>query len=366
MANSSLERTRAVIEDGMKAGPHIGAQVYVSAQGEALADFGVGEASPGAAMTPESIMLWMSAGKPLTAVAIARLWENGDLRLDDPAAKFVPEFAQAGKAGITIRHILTHTGGFRFADSGGRPGSWDETLQQIARSPCEDGWTPGERAGYHASSSWFVLGEIIQRITGQPFERALYGLTLEACGMWKTSFSLAPTGQQEPEKRVGQMMVTAHGKREALDRESAEGRAVVSPGASARGPMRDLARFYEMLLAGGRGFAGRALHAQTAEAITARHRAGMFDETFRSVLDWGLGFLLASDFYSDTPAPYGYGRYASRRTFGHSGSQSSCAFCDPVKGLVVAWVCNGMPGEPAHQKRQRAINEAIYEDVGLI
>jgi CubicO group peptidase (beta-lactamase class C family) len=63
--------------------------------------------------------------------------------------------------------------------------------------------------------------------------------------------------------------------------------------------------------------------------------------------------------------PYGYGKYASAKTFGHSGSKSSCAFCDPDHQLVVAWVCNGMPEESKHQARQRAINEAIYEDLNL-
>jgi CubicO group peptidase (beta-lactamase class C family) len=63
--------------------------------------------------------------------------------------------------------------------------------------------------------------------------------------------------------------------------------------------------------------------------------------------------------------PYGYGRKASPNTFGHSGNQSSCAFADPVHRLAVAWLTNGMPGERRSQQRQRAINNAIYEDLGL-
>ena len=63
--------------------------------------------------------------------------------------------------------------------------------------------------------------------------------------------------------------------------------------------------------------------------------------------------------------PYSFGERASRRAFGHSGVQSSCAFADPEHGLVIAWLCNGMPGEGKHQPRQRAINDAIYADVGI-
>jgi CubicO group peptidase (beta-lactamase class C family) len=62
---------------------------------------------------------------------------------------------------------------------------------------------------------------------------------------------------------------------------------------------------------------------------------------------------------------YGFGPHASADTFGHSGNQSSCAYADPKHGLVVAWTCNGMPGEAKHQARASAINRAIYEDLGL-
>ena len=61
----------------------------------------------------------------------------------------------------------------------------------------------------------------------------------------------------------------------------------------------------------------------------------------------------------------GYGGYASDEAFGHSGAQSSCAFADPARKLVVAWSCNGLPGERLHQRRAREINSAIYDDVGL-
>lgn len=360
-----MERTRAVIEEGMLSGLHIGAQVYASLNKEVCADFGMGKAAPEAPMTSGTTMLWMSAGKPLTAVAIARLWEEGLLKLDDTVQHFIPEFGSNGKGSVTIRHILTHTGGFRFADAGGAASSWSATLQRIAHAPLEEGWIPGERAGYHPSSSWFVLGEVVQRLTGQSFERAVTELILEPLEMADTSFALNARQEEALGERLGTMMVTARGKPEPLERESQEGRALVSPGASARGPIQELARFYEMLLGHGQTDKMRLISQQTAEAISARHRTAMYDETFRHTMDWGLGFIINSAFYGEETVPYGYGRYASRRTFGHSGSQSSCAFCDPQRSLVVAWVCNGMPGEPAHQKRQRNINNAIYEDLRL-
>jgi CubicO group peptidase (beta-lactamase class C family) len=139
------------------------------------------------------------------------------------------------------------------------------------------------------------------------------------------------------------------------------------PGAGGRGPVRELGRIYEMLLNRGRGPAGSSpvLRPQTVEALTARHRAGMYDHTFRHVIDWGLGFIVNSAMYGVDTVPYGYGPFASSRTFGHGGSQSSTAFADPEAGLAVALAFNGMPGEAQHDRRLRAVVGALYEDLGL-
>jgi CubicO group peptidase (beta-lactamase class C family) len=146
-----------------------------------------------------------------------------------------------------------------------------------------------------------------------------------------------------------------------------EGALACRPGASARGPIRELAKFYEMMwrCGGVAGSGARVLLPQTVEAMTARHRVGMMDQTFKHFIDWGLGFIIDSKHYGQETLPYGYGPHASGRTFGHSGNQSSCAFCDPEHGLVVAWAVNGMPGEKGHQERAEQMNAAIYQDLQL-
>jgi CubicO group peptidase (beta-lactamase class C family) len=150
------------------------------------------------------------------------------------------------------------------------------------------------------------------------------------------------------------------------DANSEQDAAALRPASNGRGPIRELGRFYEMLLHGGclRG-AKHVLRPQTVEALVARHRTGMYDLTFKHVMDFGLGFIINSNQYGADTVSYGYGPHAGPRTFGHSGHQSSCAFCDPDDQLVVAWVCNGMPGEARHNQRQREINAAIYEDLHL-
>ena len=115
----TLDRAAHVIESGIERGLHIGAQLYVSLDGKRVADLAFGLAREGVAMTPDTIMLWMSSTKPITALAIAQMWERGKISLDDRVAQYIPEFGVRGKESITIRRVLTHTGGFR-----GAVGAW--------------------------------------------------------------------------------------------------------------------------------------------------------------------------------------------------------------------------------------------------
>ena len=107
------------------------------------------------------------------------------------------------------------------------------------------------------------------------------------------------------------------------------------------------------------------LAVQVLDEMTGPQRVGALDLTFGAVVDFGLGFVLNTPTRSGVPMPYGYGRHAGIRTFGHSGRQCACAFADPEVGLAVAWCFNGVPGERVHQVRQREVNEAVYEDLGL-
>jgi CubicO group peptidase (beta-lactamase class C family) len=136
--------------------------------------------------------------------------------------------------------------------------------------------------------------------------------------------------------------------------------AILRPGAGARGPIHQLGRFYQMLQNGGESL----LRPQTVEMMTMPHRRGSYDLSFKQVMDWGLGFIVNSD-PQVAESAYGYGPSASPQTFGHSGNQSSCGFCDPAERLVVAWFCNGMPGHAGHSERQRQMNQAIYEDLQI-
>ncbi|MFK7790583.1 MAG: serine hydrolase domain-containing protein, partial [Phycisphaeraceae bacterium] len=110
-----LTQVTALIQQGIEEQLHRGAQVCVSMQGQVIEQRAIGAASPNHAMTNDSIALWMSSGKPITATAIMQLVEQGELELNDAVAHYIPTFAAHGKTDITIRHLLTHTAGIRTA-----------------------------------------------------------------------------------------------------------------------------------------------------------------------------------------------------------------------------------------------------------
>ena len=356
--NPDFHHSLSVVRQGIAEGLHPGAQLYISLHNQVLLDTSIGEARPGVPMTPDSLNLWFSSTKPIAAIAIAQLWERGLLELDDPAVRFIPEFGQNGKESITLRHLLTHTAGFRTPPRSEKE-PWDKIIAEMCAARQETGWTPGQKAGYHVASSWYILAEIIRRLDGRPYSRYVRDAIFQPLGMKDSWIGMTSEAFLAYGSRIALMQDTTKSPAEPLDMESIA--TTCRPGSGGFGPIRELGKLYEMLLRRGR-IEESVLSPQSVEALTARHRAGMFDATFKAQMDWGLGFLLNSP-QPQEELPYGYGPRASPRAFGHGGAQSSGAFCDPESGLVVAYVFNGRPGEAKHNERRKGLMLAIRDDL---
>jgi CubicO group peptidase (beta-lactamase class C family) len=348
------ERTIAAVQRGIGEGAHVGALVHVRLGGEVVAELAMGIARPGAPMTPDSLMPWFSATKPITAAAVLHLWQSGRIALDDTVAGYIPEFAANGKATITIRHVLNHTAGIPMAKG---------SLEAVCAAAIEPDWQPGRRAAYHPHGAFLVLGEIIERVDGRTFEAYVTEEILEPFDMPDTWLALTEERFASYADRIGVMHKTVDPKApESLhEHEWLPSYARAHPSRSAIGPARDLTAFYEALRRGGAG----VLSPQTVDAMITRHRAGLVDETFGQIIDWGLGVMVNSWHYRKRAASYGYGDHAGWRAFGHGGAESTLSFADPEKELAVAIICNGMPGEARNHRRTQRIVNAIYADLGF-
>lgn len=108
-----------------------------------------------------------SSGKGLVATCVLQLVAQGKLDLDAPVATYWPEFAQGGKADISVRQILSHRSGLsafnqRIADDQ----IFDWTAMTMAAASETSWWTPGEGQGYSPFMYGWILGELVRRVSG--------------------------------------------------------------------------------------------------------------------------------------------------------------------------------------------------------
>jgi CubicO group peptidase (beta-lactamase class C family) len=365
IVGAGLDRLRTVpelLERQSEEGWHDAAQCYVSVAGEPLLDVAVGEIRPGRRLGASDLMLWYSSGKPLTTVAVLQLWEQGCLGLDDPVARYVAGWGN-GKERCTLRHVLTHTGGFpMYRDTSfDEDVSYSEALRRIAAHPAD--WEPGTAAAYHPVSGWKVLGAVVEAVDGRPIDEYVRDEVTGPLGMVDTHLGIPVERQAELADRLvpvvwkGHMfpVVDADGglsmRPYRIDEIHNEPWHVakVEPGGGARGPARELGRFYESLIGHG---PVSVLEPRTVEAMRAIHRYGMKDPILGPTVPFGLG--VAVDFSGGV----------GRRAFGHGGMASSRGIADPEADLVMAVVYNGLPNPIVAERRMCEITDAVYSALG--
>jgi len=358
---SRLSHSIEILQTAATNGLHFSGQLIAVYNGqEALSHvFGV----PFGAQTPsthQTQYLWMSSGKPVTAVALGLLVDRGAVNWSTPVAEILPEFGNRGKEAITLGHILSQSAALRGADRVEAANTHD-ILEQISRLPLDEGQIPGQHAGYHIGGTWLVLGEVVHRLTGTPLPQFLQTHVFTPCGMTDSHLGLSP-GTKGP---VPMMDTTKSPPRIHPVYGTDAALSIPRPGRNLFGPLSDLVAFYQTLRAVLKGKSSFLQKSTLETMIVPQRPPGQRDLTFGHPADFGYGFYLHPDKYGKGKSSYGYGQYASASSFGHSGAQSSCAFYDPECDLIAAWVVDGMPGEPRHQRRARAINEALYRDLDL-
>jgi CubicO group peptidase (beta-lactamase class C family) len=117
----------------------------------------------------DTILCVWSTTKVMTSICALMLIDRGLLDPDAPVAKYWPEFAQAGKTEVLIRHIMSHTAGLPAVDSMPLPveafNDWDRIVELLAAQ--KPWWESGKQWGYHAITFGHLVGEVVRRITGK-------------------------------------------------------------------------------------------------------------------------------------------------------------------------------------------------------
>ncbi len=364
-----LRRIEALFREHLARGYHPGAQLAVCRDGALLVDLAGGEAKRGRPLTNDAPMLLFSATKPIMAVCIHLLAERGALRYDDPVARYWPEFAQRGKHAVTVRHVLTHRGGFPQVAAEfdwRRAEDWEYVTAQTAALPAA--WAPGAEVGYHPVTYGWALGELARRIDGR-MPRALMREEVFAPLGIAGEIALGCADEAALAARVPVHAISEVTARDPEGRERSTSRLTLVyngsavaraqlPAANGYGTARALARFYASLLpggsAGGGGAEGRTL--LRPETIAEAVRVGAetaHDRTQETPKRYGLGFYL-SGLAGD---PFDYHEGAG--VFGHAGQQSSVGYADPRHGLAVAYVTNGLHAPDVVYRRMAEMAAAV-------
>ena len=336
-----------------------GAALAIVHQGRLVLDLtgGYADTQRGEPATPDTLFPLFSGTKPFAAVALWQLIEQGRVGLDDPVAAHWPAFAQQGKGGVLVRHILSHRGGFPTTPPALPQGQWGDreaVATAVAAMPLEH--EPGTVSAYHFLTQHWVLAELVRRVDGRAFQVYLRDEITGPLGLHDTHIGLP--GDLEP--RVAKLHATegtdAWGRETLRSLHDAPLHRAVIPGASGVSTARDMARFYAAIAAGGALDGARILQAGTVDRILAIEVDGELDCTFDAPVRRGLGFELGG--LAD-PRRHWPGATSTARTFWHGGFGSSVCWGEPDLGLAMAFLSNGVRRDEAGAIARRDLSDAV-------
>ena len=291
-------------------------------------------------MTPDSIFWIASMTKPVTAVAVLMLQDEGKLKVTDPVAKYIPDFAglktpSGQSADLTIAQILTHTSGLGEAprEAAAKAKKLADLIPLFLAAPMQ--YEPGAKWSY-TQSGINVASRIVEIISGLPFDVFVQKHILDPLGMNNTTFY--PTQKPAAHQVVAYRKNPTSGALEAVPPPSGfgvEGHPPLGNGGLFSTAL-DYARFCQMLLAGGSLGGKRYLSPEAMKLLMTIQTGDLPTGFFQSAefgnhganYGWGIGTCILR-----APHP-GVAAMLSPGTFGHGGAWGTQAWIDPSRGVA--------------------------------
>ncbi len=349
---------RALLEDHRNRGLQLGAQLVVTHDGQPVLDLADGESVVGQPMTGAHVLRWYEAGMPQLAVLAGRLIESRKLDLDLRISDVISGFG-AGKETCTVRHLLTHMGGFPGAELADREITHADAIDFICAYRAE--YAPGHRAAFHPTSGWRILAEVVRRVGRGSIAKQLHRHVWRTAGMPGAALGISSSTAN----RLGALLGPVHWAGwDAIEERDGEPVRVPyradlihnldwhlardEPSIGWFGTARDLAAFYDALNAPGHPLFESA---GTGPLLTATHRDGIRDHHFGgAAVPWGLGFQTAGAF----------GGSLGYRVHGHTG-RTGRALHDPDEKLTVVYLTNGLCRPIDNERRCAEMFELVQD-----
>jgi uncharacterized protein YbbC (DUF1343 family)/CubicO group peptidase (beta-lactamase class C family) len=314
-------------------------------------------------MTVDTIFDLASLTKVVaTSTAIDILLEQGKIRLNDPVARYIPEFAVNGKEQVTIRHLVTHTSGLRPIPR--LPDDW-MGAQVVLESIYNDALVapPGARFIY-TDCGFILLAELVRRAGGMPLDEFVAKNLFEPLGMRHTRFRppdswvarIAPT--EEIDLPQGAKAGSGKGRllRGVVHDPRARGMGGVAGHAGLFSTADDLAIFARMLLARGRAPNGKyMLSAATVQRMTTP-QTPPWSATLR-----GIGWDIDSVYSAPRGELFPLG------SFGHTGFTGTSIWIDPSSQTFVILLANSVHpyGRPAISSLRAKVATAVAAELKI-
>jgi CubicO group peptidase (beta-lactamase class C family) len=355
-----FERVREAFGGNFEHGGDVGAALCVYRRGRKVADVwgGLADSAAGRPWVGDTLQLVYSATKAATATCAHLLAQRGELDLDQPVARYWPEFAAAGKADIPVRWLLSHRAGLPVIDHPIPLAdllAWDPMVAALAAQ--RPAWKPGTAHGYHGRTYGWLVGEVIRRVSGRSvgtfFAEEIAGpagldffIGLPAAERGRVSRMVIddPPGpetitsipiEQVPEQfrpllaaatDPDSLMNRAFGLSVPdIDFNSPEAQAAEIPSSNGICTADGLARLYAGLIGEVDGV--RILDPATTASATAERTAGT-DQVLLVPTRFASGFMLPTN-----ESPLG-----GPASFGHPGRGGSLGFADPETGIAFGYV----------------------------
>jgi CubicO group peptidase (beta-lactamase class C family) len=310
----------------------------------------------------QTLFYLFSGTKPLVSIALLQQIERGKAGLDDPVAVHWPAFARNGKERVTLRHLLSHRGGFPTTPPDLPPARWadeDAVREAVAAMPLES--AAGTVSAYHFLTQHWVCAELVRRLDGRPIQDYLREEITGPLGMTDTFLGLPADEEHRLVKLHATDGTDAWGVETLRAVHGTPFHRLVVPGASGVATARDMARFYAAIAMGGALDGVRILRRETVDLLLAVQVDGDIDRAFDVPIRRGLGFELGGQ---DIPKRQWAGATSTVQTFWHGGFGTSVFWGDPDLGLAFAFLTNGVRRDEAGAIARRDLSDAARAAAG--
>ena len=359
-------------EKNFELGLEVGASFAVSLNGELVVDIwgGFSDSAKTKPWEKDTIVNVFSTTKIMTALCIHLLIDKGLIDVEAPVSKYWPEFAQAGKDNVLIKHLMSH--------SAGLPGfdekipvealyDWDRIINLLASQ--KPWWKPGTKIGYHMTTFGYLLGELVRRVSGKSLGRFFRENIANPLDI---DFHIGLS--EDYDSRVAEIIVPEevfakwrvilsklflrktvkvfyNPNIEIVDFNGRAWRSAEIPSGNGHGNARSIAKVGSILACGGVYDKKKILSKSTVEKAIEPQISGRDVIMMYHPAKFGLGIGLLDDKY-----------YLGPRSFGWGGAGGSLCVMDLEKKLSIGYAMNKMHMK-GEDPRTGPIFKAVWDEV---